>query len=82
VKSKQTEIGRGLRAIAEMNRSQAAAAPDTGEHKAAAKGDRVIGWTEGDGSGRDGYSADDYFDGQRYIGPDAHGIEPIFEVGN
>ena len=33
MKSKQTEIGRGLRAIGEMNRSQAAAAPDTGEHK-------------------------------------------------
>ena len=35
------------------------------------------GWTEGDGTGHEGYSVGDYFsDG--YLGPDAHGIEPIY----
>lgn len=37
------------------------------------------GWTEGDGSGSDGYNVSDYFDSAgRYLGPDEHGIEPIF----
>ena len=37
------------------------------------------GWTEGDGSGHDGYNVADYFtaDGT-YLGPDECGIEPIF----
>jgi hypothetical protein len=38
----------------------------------------VIGWTEGDGSGHDGYNVADYFRDGRYLGPDEHGIEPIF----
>lgn len=39
------------------------------------------GWTGGDGSGHDGYNWRDYFgpDG-RYLGPDQHGIEPLFAV--
>ena len=42
---------------------------------------RWDGWTEGDGSGHEGYNAWDYFDREgRYAGPDSHGIEPIFEV--
>ncbi len=42
---------------------------------------RVIGWTVGDGSGHEGYHVEDYFDPTtgEYLGPDAHGIEPIFE---
>lgn len=38
------------------------------------------GWTKGDGTSTDGYSAHDYFapDGS-YLGSDNHGIEPIFE---
>jgi hypothetical protein len=39
---------------------------------------RLIGWTKGDGSSTDGYHAEDYFSGPRYLGPDEHGIEPIF----
>lgn len=39
----------------------------------------LLGWTEGDGSGSEGYSYLDYFDADgRYLGPDAHGIEPLF----
>jgi hypothetical protein len=39
---------------------------------------RCIGWTDGDGTGHEGYSVADYFsDG--YLGPDTHGIEPIME---
>jgi hypothetical protein len=41
----------------------------------------VIGWTEGDGSGHDGYHVADYFRDGRYLGPDEHGIEPIFGTG-
>lgn len=41
------------------------------------------GWTEGDGSGHEGYSCWDYFDAEcRYRGADSHGIEPLFEVEN
>jgi hypothetical protein len=41
--------------------------------------DLCVGWTEGDGSGHEGYNVADYFDFQgRYKGPDEHGIEPIF----
>jgi hypothetical protein len=37
------------------------------------------GWTEGDGSSTDGYSAWAYFDAdRRYLGPDEYGIEPEF----
>lgn len=37
-----------------------------------------IGWTEGDGSGHEGYSWTEYFDADGvYRGPDQHGIEPI-----
>ena len=41
---------------------------------------RCAGWTEGDGSGHDGYNVADYFPGGKYQGPDAHGIEPIMET--
>lgn len=41
---------------------------------------RLIGWTLGDGSGAEGYSVETYFDAEgKYLGPDEHGIEPIFE---
>lgn len=40
----------------------------------------LIGWTDGDGSGSDGYRIEDYFDvNGEYLGPDCHGIEPIVE---
>jgi hypothetical protein len=37
------------------------------------------GWSDGDGTSRDGYNVSDYFiqDGF-YLGPDVHGIEPLF----
>lgn len=39
-----------------------------------------IGWTKGDGSGHEGYHVSDYFgDLGEYLGPDEHGIEPVFE---
>src|SRR5262245_53187635 len=38
----------------------------------------LVGWTEGDGSGHLGYSYLSYFSDGRYLGPDAHGIEPLF----
>lgn len=39
------------------------------------------GWTDGDGSGADGYNILDYFgDDDSYKGPDQHGIEPIFDT--
>lgn len=38
----------------------------------------LVGWTEGDGSGHDGYDAGSYFAGGEYLGADASGIEPIF----
>lgn len=38
------------------------------------------GWTDGDGTPTDGYYFGYYFDaGGEYLGPDSHGIEPIFE---
>ena len=40
------------------------------------------GWTEGDGSGSDGYHVCDYFHDGVYLGPDQHGIEPEFEALN
>ncbi|NBW19789.1 MAG: hypothetical protein EBR82_68630 [Caulobacteraceae bacterium] len=42
---------------------------------------RLVGWTDGDGTGHEGYSIHDYFgaDG-RYLGADDHGIEPIVEA--
>jgi hypothetical protein len=40
----------------------------------------LIGWTVGDGSGHEGYNVADYFDQDgNYLGPDEHGIEPIFD---
>lgn len=41
---------------------------------------QFTGWTEGDRSGHDGYHLENYFlrDGE-YLGPDCHGIEPVFE---
>ena len=38
------------------------------------------GWTEGDGTGHDGYYVADYFADGEYRGPDAHGIEPIMDA--
>ncbi len=39
------------------------------------------GWTESDGTGHDGYNFTDYFrDGGVYLGPDEHGIEPLFDL--
>jgi hypothetical protein len=41
----------------------------------------VIGWTDGDGSSSDGYNVSDYFDRHgAYLGPDQHGIEPLFSL--
>lgn len=41
---------------------------------------RLIGWTEGDGSGSEGYELCHYFESDgAYKGADQHGIEPIFE---
>ena len=40
---------------------------------------QFVGWTTGDGSGHEGYNVSDYFDSSgNYLGPDEHGIEPIF----
>lgn len=37
-------------------------------------------WTPGDGTGHEGYSVNDYFTmAGRYLGPDEHGIEPLFK---
>lgn len=42
---------------------------------------RLLGWTEGDGTGAEGYCLGDYFDAYgHYLGPDAHGIEPRVEI--
>lgn len=42
----------------------------------------LVGWTDGDGSGPEGYRLEDYFsDNGEYLGPDCHGIEPIVEGG-
>lgn len=38
-----------------------------------------IGWTDGDGTGHDGYDCWAYFRDGVYLGPDKHGIEPIME---
>ena len=38
----------------------------------------LVGWTDGDGSGHEGYAMEYYFDGEKYLGPDEHGIEPVF----
>lgn len=41
----------------------------------------LVDWTKGDGSGHDGYDCWSYFDlAGRYLGPDKHGIEPVFEL--
>jgi hypothetical protein len=38
----------------------------------------LVDWTEGDGTGSEGYRLGDYFDAEGfYRGPDQHGIEPI-----
>jgi hypothetical protein len=42
---------------------------------------RHTGWTVGDGSGHEGYAVEHYFDAAgKYLGPDAHGIEPTFDA--
>ena len=43
-----------------------------------AEGFIFVGWTEGDGSGHEGYNVPDYFRDWEYLGPDEHGIEPLF----
>lgn len=46
----------------------------------------LIGWTIGDGTGHESYHMADYFappcpnGTSRYLGPDAHGIEPIVDA--
>ena len=41
---------------------------------------RHVGWTRGDDSGHEGYDLWDYFSGDfAYLGPDMHGIEPVFD---
>lgn len=41
---------------------------------------RCVGWTEGDGTGSEGYLCWNYFDASgRYLGPDENGIEPVWE---
>lgn len=41
---------------------------------------RLLGWTEGDGSGAEGYNFKHYFGPTgAYLGPDEHGIEPLFD---
>lgn len=40
------------------------------------------GWTEGDGSGHEGYHWQDYFVREIYQGPDENGIEPLFDTEN
>lgn len=40
----------------------------------------LLGWTDGDGSGIEGYNFETYFDATgAYLGPDEHGIEPLFD---
>lgn len=42
---------------------------------------KLVGWTQGDGSGSEGYVLSAYFDADgRYLGPDNCGIEPIVEA--
>jgi hypothetical protein len=42
---------------------------------------RLVDWTDGDGTGHEGYTLADYFDGDgKYLGPDGCGIEPIVEI--
>jgi len=41
----------------------------------------LSGWTEGNGTGHDGYNFSDYFRNGVYQGPDMHGIEPLFSTG-
>jgi hypothetical protein len=42
---------------------------------------QYLGWTDGDGTDRSGYNCWEFFaPGGAYLGPDEHGIEPIFAV--
>jgi hypothetical protein len=42
---------------------------------------KFVGWSDGDGTGHDGYAVEYYFDARGcYLGPDEHGIEPMFET--
>lgn len=42
---------------------------------------QCVDWTEGDGSGHEGYNWHDYFDDSGlYLGPDPSGIEPVLET--
>ncbi len=40
----------------------------------------LLGWTDGDGSGHEGYHLFAYFRDGVYLGPDPHGIEPLVDV--
>lgn len=43
---------------------------------------RLVGWTDGDGTGHECYTLAEYFDPHGvYLGADQHGIEPIVEGG-
>ena len=42
-----------------------------------------LGWSRGDGTGHEAYRIEDYFRGDpsltsSFLGPDMHGIEPLF----
>lgn len=42
---------------------------------------QFTGWTEGDGTGHEGYRVEDFFEADgTYRGPDASGIEPMVAV--
>lgn len=42
---------------------------------------KCVGWTQGDGSGHEGYRFSDYFDADgTYRGADTSGIEPVVEA--
>lgn len=40
----------------------------------------LTGWTEGDGTGHEGYDWPAYFRDGIYLGADENGIEPLFET--
>ena len=41
----------------------------------------LMGWTDGDGTGTEGYNLADYFDAAgKYLGPDICGIEPMVRI--
>lgn len=58
------------------------AADVTAEPRPEDRSRHFLGWTYGDGTSTEGYTVSAYYDvNGRYMGPDQHGIEPIFEEG-